>query len=84
MLEITFELIPSLTFINVQATKGFFYLNYPSGVSYWSIQTDDNQILEYGNYTFSQEVLAQWNDSNQILIDTLLAAAPWDIVTPTN
>ena len=79
MTNINFELNPALPYLNVEATKGFFYLQYPSGWSYWEIQDADGQQLKNGNYTFSQEVLAQWLDSDQVLIDDILAAAPWAI-----
>lgn len=79
MTNIYFELNPSLPFLNVEATKGFFYLQYPSGWSYWEIQDADGQKLKDGNYAFPQEVLAQWTTSDQVLIDKILEAAPWDI-----
>lgn len=77
MTNINFILNPKLPFINVEASKGYFYVQYPSGWSYWAIQDDKETILKDGNYTFSQEVLAQWTDSDQVLIDDILAAAPW-------
>jgi len=79
MTNIEFQLNPKLPFINVEASKGYFYVQYPSGWSYWAIQDDKDTILKDGNYTFSQEVLAQWTDSDQVLIDDILAAAPWDV-----
>lgn len=83
MTNIEFQLDPVLPYINVTATKGWFYVNYPSGLSYWVLQDDNNQQLMTGNYTFSEEVLAQWTTSDQVLIDALLAAAPWDVVIET-
>jgi hypothetical protein len=80
MTNIYFELDPVLPFINVEATKGYFYLQYPSGWSYWAIQDAKGTNLKDGNYTFSQEVLAQWTTSDQVLIDDILAAAPWIVV----
>lgn len=80
MQKIDFQLDPALPYLNVAATKGFFYLQYPSGYSYWEIQTEDGQKLKDGNYVFAQEVLAEWTTSDQILIDTILADAPWDII----
>lgn len=80
MNNIDFQLNPALPFINVEATKGYFYVQYPSGWSYWEIQDAKGTQLKNGNYTFSQEVLAQWTDSDQVLIDDILAAAPWIVV----
>lgn len=79
MTNIYFELNPTLPFLNVEATQGFFYLQYPSGLSYWVIQDAQGVQLQVGNYTFPEEVLAQWTTSDQVLIDNILEAAPWDI-----
>lgn len=79
MTNIEFILDPKLPYLNVEATKGFFYVQYPSGWSYWEIQTEAGQQLKNGNYTFSSEVLAQWTTSDQVLIDAILSDAPWDI-----
>lgn len=79
MANIYFQLNPALPFINVEATKGFFFLQYPSGWSYWEIQDEKGTQLKNGNYTFSAEVLSQWTDSDQVLINDILAAAPWII-----
>jgi hypothetical protein len=83
MTNIEFQLNPVLPFINVEANKGYFYVQYPSGLSYWAIQDDKGTNLKDGNYTFSQEVLAQWTTSDQVLINDILAAAPWIVVDPT-
>ena len=80
MTNIQFQLNPSLPFINVEAVKGYFYVQYPSGWSYWAIQDEKGTNLKDGNYSFSQEVLAQWTTSDQVLIDDILAAAPWIVV----
>lgn len=79
MTNIQFQLNPVLPFLNVTATKGFFYVNYPSGWSYWEIQDEKGTKLKDGNYTFSQEVLAQWTTSDQVLIDAILLDAPWSV-----
>jgi hypothetical protein len=79
MTNIEFQLNPKLPYLNTEAVKGYFYVQYPSGWSYWAIQDEKDTILKDGNYTFSQEVLAQWTDSDQVLIDDILAAAPWDV-----
>lgn len=79
MTNIQFSLDPALPYINVTATQGWFYVNYPSGLSYWALKDSVGQQLIAGNYTFSQEILAQWTTSDQVLIDALLTAAPWDI-----
>lgn len=79
MTNINFYINPKLPYLNTEAVKGFFYVQYPSGWSYWQIQNEAGQSLKDGNYTFSQEVLAQWTDSDQVLIDDIVAAAPWDV-----
>jgi len=83
MTNIEFQLNPTLPYINVTATKGWFYVNYPSGYSYWTLQDSSGNALMTGNYTFSQEVLSQWTTSDQVLIDALLEAAPWDVKIET-
>jgi hypothetical protein len=80
MTNIEFYLEPTLPFLNVVATKGYFYVTYPSGWSYWAIQDDKGTNLKDGNYTFSQEVLAEWTTSDQVLIDAIIEASPWDVV----
>jgi hypothetical protein len=80
MTNIEFILDPKLPYLNVEATKGFFYVQYPSGWSYWEIQDAKGTQLKNGNFTFSEEVLAEWTDSDQVLIDAILAAAPWIVV----
>ena len=82
MTNINFDINPKLPYLNTEAVKGFFYVQYPSGWSYWQIQNEAGQSLKDGNYTFSQEILAQWTDSDQILIDDIISAAPWDIKPP--
>lgn len=81
MINIQFELNPTLPFINTEAVKGFFYVQYPSGFSYWEIQDNNGLKLKDGNYTFSQEILSQWTTSDQVLIDDILAAQPWAVVS---
>lgn len=81
MNNIEFELASPMPYLNTEAVKGFFYVQYPSGWSYWEIQNQAGVQLKNGNYTFSQEVLSQWTDSDQVLIDDILAAEPW-IVLP--
>ena len=83
MTNINFELIQPVPYINVNATQGWFYVNYPSGYSYWALQDSNGQQLMTGNYTFPEEVLAMWTTSDQVLIDALLIAAPWDVTIQT-
>jgi len=80
MTNIEFQLDPVLPFINVEANKGYFYVQYPSGWSYWEIQDAKGTQLKNGNFTFSEEVLAEWTTSDPVLIDDILAAAPWIVV----
>lgn len=83
MTNIEFQLNPKLPYLNTEAVKGYFYVQYPSGWSYWAIQDEKGTNLKDGNYTFSQEILSQWTDSDQVLIDDILAAAPWIVVDAT-
>lgn len=80
-MNIQFQLEAPLPYLNTSATKGWFFLQYPSGWSYWCIQNEENQILKEGNYTFPQSVLDQWLESDDVLIDHLLEVQPW-IVAP--
>ncbi len=74
-----FELETPISFFNTSATKGIFHLNYPNGIAQWTLLNDEGKTLKEGNYTFEKEVLDQWLDSDQILIDALLEAQPWNI-----
>ena len=76
MNTIQFNLSSPLPYLNTQITKGRFIVSYPSGLSYWQREDEKGKVLD-GNYTFSQETLSQWTDSDQVLIDALLEAEPW-------
>jgi hypothetical protein len=76
MNTIQFNLSSPLPYLNTQITKGSFIVSYPSGLSYWQLEDEKGKVLD-GNYTFSQETLSQWTDSDQVLIDALLEAEPW-------
>jgi len=73
---IHFNLSSPLPYLNTQITKGSFIVSYPSGLSYWQLEDEKGKVLD-GNYTFSQETLSQWTDSDQVLIDALLEAEAW-------
>ena len=81
-MNINFELDSPMPYLNTEAVKGNFFLQYPSGGSYWQIQNEAGQVLKDGNYTFSQEVLATWLENDDVLIDDIKAAAPWEVVLP--
>ena len=81
MNTIQFNLTSPLPYLNSKIEKGQFSVLYPEGNSYWQLVDEKGSKVLDGNYTFSQEVLAQWTDSDQVLIDDLLAAEPW-IVKP--
>ena len=65
MKNLSFNLDKALTFLNVKATKCQFRLEYPSGMSYWELQTEDGKVLKIGNYTFPEEVLANWTSTDE-------------------
>ena len=81
-MNINFELDSPMPYLNTVATKGNFFLQYPSGWSYWQIQNEAGQVLKDGNYTFSQDVLATWLETDDVLIDDIKAAAPWIVPAP--
>lgn len=81
-MNIHFQLESPLPFLNVEATKGSFFLQYPSGWSYWNITTESGQVLKEGNYTFPQEVLDTWLENDDVLIANILEVKPWDIIVP--
>lgn len=78
-MNINFELDAPMPYFNTSAVKGNFFLQYPSGWSYWQIQNEAGQVLKDGNYTFSQEVLATWLENDDVLIADIKAASPWDV-----
>lgn len=77
MNTIQFNLTSPLPYLNSKIEKGSFILNYPQGLSYWQLLDEQGSKVLDGNYTFSQEVLAQWTDSDDVLIEDLLKAEPW-------
>lgn len=82
--KVTFTLDQNLPFLNTIATKGFFYLQYPSGWTYWAIQDDNDIILKEGNYTFLESTLNQWTTSDDVLITKIKEDQPWNVIyTPT-
>lgn len=81
-MNINFELDSPMPYLNTEAVKGNFFLQYPSGWSYWQIQNEAGQVLKDGNYTFSEAVLATWLENDDVLIDDIKAAAPWEVVLP--
>lgn len=81
-MNINFELDSPMPYLNTTAVKGNFFLQYPSGWSYWQIQNEAGQMLKDGNYNFSQEVLATWLENDDVLIDDIKAAAPWVVPMP--
>ena len=81
-MNVNFDLDSPMPYLNTVATKGNFFLQYPSGWSYWQIQNEAGQVLKDGNYTFSQDVLATWLETDDVLIDDIKAAAPWIVPAP--
>lgn len=77
--SIQFALDAPLAFLNVKATDVKFLMQYPSGNSYWNLLDENGTVLKEGNHTFSEEVLAVWTDSDDVLINDLKAAEPWII-----
>ena len=66
-----------MPYLNSKIEKGNFILNYPQGLSYWQLVDEQGRKVMDGNYTFPPEVLAQWTDSDDVLIEDLLANEPW-------
>ena len=81
MNTIKFNLSSPLPYLNSKIEKGQFSILYPEGNSYWQLLDEKGSKVLDGNYTFSQEVLATWTDSDDVLIEDLLKAEPW-IVKP--
>ena len=81
MNTIKFNLTSPLPYLNSKIEKGQFSILYPEGNSYWQLLDEKGSKVLDGNYTFSQEVLAEWTDSDDVLINDMLAAEPW-IVKP--
>lgn len=81
MNTIQFNLTSPLPYLNSKIEKGNFVVSYPTGFSYWQLVDEKGSKVLDGNYTFSQEVLADWTTSDDVLIDDLLQAEPW-IVKP--
>lgn len=81
-MNVNFDLDSPMPYLNTVATKGNFFLQYPSGWSYWQIQNEAGQVLKDGNHTFSQEVLATWLETDDVLIDDIKTAAPWIVPAP--
>ena len=75
--NIQFELGEPLPYLNTEASMVDFWVNYPSGGCYWKLCDSMGMMLKDGNYTFSEEVLSNWTDSDDVLIDALNDAQPW-------
>lgn len=78
-MNINFQLGSPVPYFNTTATKGNFYIQYPSGYAYWIIQNPDDRTLKDGTYVFPESVLNDWLGDDQVLIDHLLLAAPWEV-----
>lgn len=81
MNTIQFNLTSPLPYLNSKIEKGTFDLVYPKGNAYWQLLDERGNRAMDGSYIFSQEVISQWTDSDDVLIEDLLAAEPW-IVKP--
>lgn len=77
-MNVEFVLPQAVPYFNTSATKGEFFMWYPSGKVYWELQTASGIKVKDGNYNFTQQVMNTW-DTDQDLIDALVAAAPWNI-----
>ena len=75
--NIQFELAEPLPFLNTEATIVDFVVTYPSGGCYWKLLDAAGAQLKDGNYIFPEEVLINWTDSDDVLIDDLNQAQPW-------
>lgn len=78
-MNISFQLASPVPYFNTTATQGYFYLQYPSGSTYWVVQNQDSVPLKDGTYVIPQSVLSAWLGDDQVLVDHLLTAAPWEV-----
>ena len=64
--------------IGLTATKCWFNIIYPQGDSHVALWTEDTVTAWLGTYKFPQEVIDRWIDSDQVLIDHMKQAKPWE------
>lgn len=77
-MNVEFVLPQAVPYFNTSATKGEFFMWYPSGQVFWELQTSSGVRVKEGNYVFSQQVMSTW-ETDQDLITALVNAAPWNI-----
>lgn len=77
MNTIQFNLASPLPYLNSKIEKGQFKILYPENKSSIDLLDQHNNIAMTCGYDFPQEVIDQWTDSDQVLIDHLLEMEPW-------
>jgi hypothetical protein len=77
-MNIEFALPQAVPYLNTSATNVGFFMWYPEGKTFWELKNGSGVVLRVGNYTFTQQVMDTW-DSDQDLIDAMIAASPWNI-----
>lgn len=75
-LELTLD-VP-IEFMGMTLVKVWFNITYPTGYCQWAIQNAEGNAPIVSWFHFPQEVLDQWNDSDDVLFDYLRETKPWD------
>lgn len=78
---INFDLPNPLPYLNTDAVKGGWHIDYPSNLLSYVLQSADTQALVSGMWQVPQEVVALWTDDDDVITDALIQAQPW-IVPP--
>ena len=76
---IEFNLTIPMPYLNVEATKGAWQLEYPNNSLRYVLRTDSRQELTSGYWQVPDEVIKKWTTNDDVITDALLEAAPWDI-----
>ena len=76
---IDFDLTTPMPYLNVEATKGAWQLDYPNNTLKYVLRTETKQELLSGYWQVPDEVIAQWTTNDDVITDALLEAEPWDI-----
>lgn len=76
---IDFNLTNPMPYLNVEATKGAWQIEYPNNILRYVLRTDTRQELTSGYWQVPDEVIVLWTTNDNVITDALLEAAPWDI-----
>ena len=75
---IGFNLSEPLPFINTEAVKGGWYIDYPSNLLTYVLQSSDTQELTRGMWLVPTQIISNWVDDS-IITNALIDAKPWII-----